>query len=195
MAKPITGDAFEIREQFLELFARKFRVYDPMGTLLLFCRMKAFKLREDIRLFSDETESTEVLRIQARQILDFSAAYDVIDSATGQRLGVLRRKGFSSIVRDSWEILTDDEQPLGTIIEDSMLKALVRRVIDMAAWLMPQAFNVDIAGARAATFKQNFNPFLKKLKVDFEPQTAIGLDRRLGLAAGVLMMAVEGRQD
>lgn len=195
MTDPFAGDHFVIRQQVFTLFHTKFHVYDSMGTLLLFCKMKGFKLKEDIRLFSDESESTELISIQARSILDFSAGYDVVDSTSHERLGVLRRKGMmSTFLRDSWELLTPDEQPYGTITEDSTLKALVRRFVDFASFLMPQSFHVDIAGGRAATFKQNFNPFVKRLSVDFDTAGPIPLDRKLGLAAGVLVMAIEGKQ-
>jgi hypothetical protein len=53
--------------------------------LLLFSEQKMFKLREDIRVYSDEAKTQEVLAIKARQIMDFSAAYDVVESATGQK--------------------------------------------------------------------------------------------------------------
>lgn len=193
MPDPFAGDHFVIRQQVFTFLHRKFHVYGPNGELLLFSKMRGFKLREDIRLYADESMSTELLSIQARSILDFSTAYDVVD-AQGSRLGVLRRKGImSTFVRDSWEILDGREQLLGTITEDSTLKALVRRFIDMASMLMPQSFHVDIAGRRAATFKQNFNPFVRKLDVTFESDSP--LNHKLGLAAAVLNMAIEGKQD
>ena len=58
----------------------KFRFYDPMGKLVMFSEQKMFRLREDIRVYSDEDKTQEVLSIKARQIMDFSAAYDVIDA-------------------------------------------------------------------------------------------------------------------
>ena len=195
MHDPFAGNQFTIRQQVLSFPHRKFHVYGPDGSLLLFCKMRGFRLKEDIRLYADETESRELISIQARQILDFSAGYDVLDMTNGTRLGVLQRRGFTSMIRDSWEILTPDERPLGNIVEDSMLKALVRRFVDVAAWFMPQSFHVDVAGVKVATFKQNFNPFVRKLSVDFEPNPPILLDRKLALAAGILMIAVEGSQD
>jgi hypothetical protein len=44
------------------------------------------------------------------------------------------------------------------------------------------------------TFRQNFNPFVKKLAVRFTDGEHV-LDRRLGLAAAVLLLAIEGRQE
>jgi hypothetical protein len=42
--------------------------------------------------------------------------------------------------------------------------------------------------------KQNFNPFSYELNVDFSMDINHRLDRRIGLAAGILLAAVEGRQ-
>src|SRR5215208_4761637 len=77
----------------------KFRFYDPAGRLVMFSEQKMFKLREDIRVYSDEAKSREVLSIKARQILDFSAAYDVFDTEFNQKAGTLRRKGLRSLLR------------------------------------------------------------------------------------------------
>jgi uncharacterized protein YxjI len=196
MHDAFAADQYLIRQQVFTFLHRKFHVYDAAGqNLVLFCRMKGFKLKEDLRLFADENESQELVRIQARSVIDFSAAYDVVDARSERRLGVLRRKGWSSIVRDSWEILDADERPLGTIQEDSTIKALVRRFVDAASFLMPQAFHVEIGGAPAATFKQNFNPFVRKLAVDFSADSQRRLDRLFGLAAGILVMAIEGKQE
>jgi hypothetical protein len=45
-----------------------------------------------------------------------------------------------------------------------------------------------------ADLRQNFNPFSYQLNVDFSMDVNKLLDRRLGLAAGILLAAVEGRQ-
>ncbi|MFO3795894.1 MAG: hypothetical protein ACK8QZ_01235, partial [Anaerolineales bacterium] len=92
-----------LKRQVLAL-SGKFRLYNPQGELVLFCEQKMFRLREDFRLYADENKSQEVLTIKARQILDFAAAYDVIDSLSGEKVGVLRRRGFRSLLRDHWEI-------------------------------------------------------------------------------------------
>jgi hypothetical protein len=45
-----------------------------------------------------------------------------------------------------------------------------------------------------ADLKQAFNPFSYQLNIDFSMDINKVLDRRLGIAAGVLLAAVEGRQ-
>src|SRR4030095_15649211 len=95
-----------VRKKFWKLFGGSFFVYDANGALVLYSKMKAFKLKEDIRVCTDESLETEALSIQARSVLDFSGSYDVYDSATGERVGALRRKGLkSSFYKDEWVIL------------------------------------------------------------------------------------------
>ena len=171
--------------------AGKFRLYDPSGKLVLFSEQKMFKLREDIRVFSDESKTQEVLMIKARQIIDFSAAYDVVDSATAQKVGALRRKGLASMLRDEWEILDVNDQVVGSLFEDSMGLALVRRFLSN---LVPQNYDITMGADRVADLKQNFNPFTYELNLDFSMDVNHRLDRRLGIAAGILLAAVEGRQ-
>ena len=93
----------------------KFRFYDPSGNLVMFSEQKMFKLREDIRVYSDESKTQEVLSIKAQQIIDFSAAYDVVDTAYNQKIGTLRRKGWSSMLRDEWQVLDANENQLAAI--------------------------------------------------------------------------------
>jgi len=171
--------------------AGKFRFYDPSGKLVLFSEQKMFKIREDIRVFSDESKTQEVLMIKARQIMDFSAAYDVVDSATGQKLGALRRKGLASLLRDEWEVLDVSDNVVGKLFEDSMGLALVRRFLSN---LVPQNYDIAIGTERVADLKQAFNPFAYQLAVDFSMDVNQRLDRRVGIAAAILLAAIEGRQ-
>jgi hypothetical protein len=170
----------------------KFRFYDPLGNLALFSEQRMFKLREDIRVYSDENKMQEVLSIKARQILDFSAAYDVVDTALNQKVGALRRKGLRSILRDEWEVLDANDNVKGLLFEDSVGMALLRRFL-LGAWL-PQNYDISFGEARVADLKQNFNLFRYELNLDFSMDVNHLLDRRLGLAAGILLAAVEGKQ-
>jgi uncharacterized protein YxjI len=182
---------YMIRTKFFKLFGGAFHIYDDAGNVVFYSKMKAFKLKEDLRVFTGEDMQEEVLSIKARNILDISATYDVTDTATGHKLGALRRKGFKSIIRDEWLILDANDQEVGTIQEDSMLLALVRRFLSN---LVPQTFQGTLGGAPVFTFRQRFNPFIPKIDLDFSMDKGGRLDRRLGIAAAVLLSAIEGRQ-
>ena len=186
----IEDNRYLIRRKVFAILGQQFHVLDGHGTLLGFSKQKAFKLKEDIRFYADETMSEEKLLIQARQIIDFAAAYDVVDSAAGTKLGACRRKGWSSMLRDSWEILDEHDRPIAKVQEDSMLMATLRRII--GGWI-PQTFHItDNAGANQADLRVRFNPFIYKMEVEIAPDATV--HRGLILATAILLAAIEGRQ-
>ncbi|MHC1785170.1 MAG: hypothetical protein AB9891_20880 [Anaerolineaceae bacterium] len=179
-----------------QVFALKgtFRIYDKRNDqMVLFSQQKMFKLKEDIRIFSDETRSQEILHINARSIIDFSAAYDVFDSSDQTLVGTLRRKGLRSIIRDEWEVLNPAGEIIGILQEDNQTLALLRRLV--AGSLIPQDYDLTNNGRRLVDIKQRFNLFRYELDIDFLDTPTLNFDRRLGIAAGILLAAIEGRQE
>jgi hypothetical protein len=188
-----------IRRKVLKLFGATFYIYGPgdeQGELLFYTKMKAFKLKEDIRLYTGEDMTEELLTIKARNIWDISTTYDVVDATTGEPVGALQRRGAKSILRDTWNILDTDDNEIGSIQEDSMFLAVTRRLLNQVIELnlIPQSFEAEIGGRPAMTLKQNFNPFVQKLTLDIVDETGQLFDPRMAIAAGVLMLAIEGRQ-
>lgn len=195
-----------LRQKVLTLMGAKFHLYDEAGGLVLFAKQKAFKLKEDVRLFEDEGQTRMVMRIKARSILDFSAAYDVFDVSAvpperaetdeaGERVGTLQRKGMSSLMRDEWQVIDAGGRPVATILEDSTLAALLRRFVDMVSLLFPQTFVAAAPDGRTlALYKQRFNPIVKKLEFDLSGLEGRA-DPRLMIAAGVMLGVIEGKQE
>lgn len=185
---------YVLKRQVLRLMGAGFRIFEAnSGRLVAYCDQKGFRLREDIRIYSDESKTREVLAIQARTIMDFSAAYDIYDTVERYKVGALRRKGFSSLVRDEWEVLDPQDRQIGVVHEDSLQLALIRRLL---LSLIPQNYDMVMHDGRTVCdLKQNFNPFTYNLTIDFSMDPTGTLDRRLGLAAGVLLGAIEGKQD
>lgn len=189
---PFGHSKYFAKKKFLKLFGGEIRIFDEsQSNLLFFVKQKAFKLKEDITVFADEAQTREIMKIQARSIIDFSAAYDVTDLSGGGKMGALRRKGLSSILRDSWEILDAQDNVIGRVSEDSMAMAMMRRFLSN---LIPQSFNIEIDGNVVGSLKQTFNPFVPQFAVDFSMDSAGRLDRRLGIATVILLQIVEGRQ-
>lgn len=171
----------------------KFRLYNPSGQLVLFSQQKMFRLKEDIRVYSDESQSQELLLINARQVIDFSAAYDVTDSFSNEKVGVLRRKGFQSMVRDEWQILDSENRQIGSLFEDNLTLAMLRRFL--LGSFLPQNYDITINDQRVADLRQRFNLFRYELDLDFSMDSNQLFDRRLGIAAAILLGTIEGRQD
>lgn len=186
---------FLIRRKVLKLLGGAFHVFDPAGNVIFYSRLKAFSLREDIRLFTGEDMSEELLRINARQIIDFAAGYDVVDSRTGEKVGALKRKGWRSMVRDNWVLMDANDVEIGQVIEDDIGMAIARRLLgELGALVAPQRYHAEVGGVTVMTGQQNRNPFVYKVQLEFTGSPAGFLDKRLGLAAGLLLAAIEGKQ-
>src|SRR5688572_15484173 len=126
---PVDQSIFEFRKQFFKLAGGAFRVYDTNQRLLLFSEQKAFKIREDIRVYSDESKSNEVMSIRTQKVLDISPTFDVVEMPSGEKAGSIKRKGLKSILKDEWEIYDPNGLLIGKVEEDSPLLAILRRFL------------------------------------------------------------------
>lgn len=183
---------YVVRQKVLKIFGNRFHIYDPSGNVAFYSKQKAFRLKEDIRLFTGEDMRDELLSMRARRIIDFGITFDVYDSTTGEKVGALRRKGFRSLLQDQWLILDQNDAEIGALQEDSIALALVRRLL---LNLLPQTWHATIGGEEVAVYRQHFNPFVLKISIDFTPDPGRRLDRRMGIAIAVLLNAIEGRQE
>ena len=87
---------FYAKKKFLSFLSPKFYIYGPNEEdLKFFVKQKAFKLKEAIKLYATENMSNEQLRIEARNVMDFSGTYDV-QTPEGEHVGALKRKGMAS---------------------------------------------------------------------------------------------------
>jgi len=192
MHSAFQADRYLLKRQVLALTG-KIRIYDLNGRLMLYSQQKMFSLKEDIRVYVDENRSQELLLIKARQIIDFSAAYDITDSFSGEAIGVIRRKGLRSMLRDEWQILTPQDQLIGVLIEDDLTQALLRRFL--LGNLLPQNYDILINNQRVMDLRQRFNLLRYEMDLDFTHDSLRQLDHRLGIAAAILLAIIEGRQD
>lgn len=184
-------DKYLVRKKVLKLMGAAFHIYAGEQYLIMYAKLKAFALKEDIRLYTDEGMTEQLLTIRARNIIDLAATYDVYDAETGSKLGSLRRKGLKSMLKDEWLILDAYDKENGTIKEDSLGMALLRRFLIN---LIPQTYEAEINHIPVCVFKQNFNPFVTKVSVEFRREAEELLDKRMGIAAAVLLCAIEGKQ-
>lgn len=189
------GERYTIRRKFFKLFGAGFSVFDEHGNPVAYTHQKAFRIREDITLYSDESKTDPMLRITTDSVLDFSGTYDVA-TPEGLRLGSLRRKGMkSSFVRDEWIVYDGDQNEHAMIRERGGFAPFARRFIDNASLFLPQRFDVvrTSDGVQIATFRQHFNPFIFKMGVAVHADDPT-LDELVLPAAASLIAAIEGRQ-
>lgn len=188
------GEHYTIRRKFFRIFGASFRIVDPAGKVVGVCKQKAFKLKEDFRIYTDDSQSVELVAIKARNILDFSATYDVT-LPSGQVIGSWRRRGISStFFRDAWVAFDPAGRQIATLQEKSGLLAILRRKLGIIAMLFPQKFILRTEdGRQIARFRTHINPILYRLSIAVL-ENDDQLDDLMILVAGCLIAAIEGRQ-
>lgn len=164
-----------------------------------YVRQKRFALKEVVRFFADEAETTEIFSLKARQVIEFGGAYD-ITGADGRPLGVLQKLGRKSLLRSSWRVLgPDGETELFSAQERSALVAILRRIWgfipvvgEWIPFLIP--FHFDFARG-----EEKVGSLVRKVALrdryllDAEPLVADGADPRLLIAFGVALDMLQGR--
>ncbi|MCW5756722.1 MAG: hypothetical protein KIT54_05745 [Phycisphaeraceae bacterium] len=186
-------EQYTIRAKVFDIVPQFF-ILDEQGQTIGYCRQKLFKFKEELIVYTDRSKEKELLRIKARNIIDFAATYDV-KLPDGSAIGSLRRKGLkSTFMRDEYLVFDAASNQVATLQEDSTWRALLRRGIDYAAMLMPQKFILrDTAGQEVAIFRQHFNPFVLRIGIAVLKDDEV-LDDLMLIATGVLAAAIEGRQ-
>ena len=189
MAKLIELNQYMIREKFWKIFGNKFHIVDESDTLHGFCEQKRFKLKEDLRLFDDESKNHEWLIIKQRNIIDAWGGFDIIDPIDNQHLGTVRRKFWKSLFRTKWQVLDSEGKDIGMLLEDSLTQAIARRVF---LGILPKKYALHTAGnEQPITMRQKFNPIIRKLVVNIPPENNFNRKFIAGLA--VVISALDGR--
>lgn len=91
--------------------ASQIYVRDADGALVGYVKQKMFKLREEIKVFKDESKSEVRYHINADRVLDFSARY-LFTNSLGGRVGALKRQGMRSL----WKADYDISNPEGVLV-------------------------------------------------------------------------------
>ena len=68
-----------------------------------FVEQKRFKFKEDIRFYTDDTKTTEIMRIKARQRFDPRARYDVT-TPDCQKIGEIQKVFGKSLIRSTYQL-------------------------------------------------------------------------------------------
>jgi uncharacterized protein YxjI len=102
----------------LVALAPQITVTDVRGQQLLYVKQKAFKLKESVTVFADQTQRQPLFSIQADRVFDISAQYHFTDPQ-GRELGSVRRHGMKSLWRAHYEILDGAQHPVMTIREEN----------------------------------------------------------------------------
>jgi len=180
---------YRIRKKVLAV-GNKYWIEDANSKLLGFCKQKILKLKEDIRIYTDENMNDELFRIQQEQIMDAWGSFAIIDSKTGTKLGSIKREWASSaFYKDKYEVYDTNNTLIGKIEETSGGRALARKFMPGGA-LVPEEMHLELNGQKVATINQEF-----KIVGDIWNMNCINVppdfDRRVLLSCILLMGTIE----
>ncbi len=187
-AGPFAHPTYTVKQPFWSFLGRKFHVFAPDGSPVAFVKHPILKLRQEFTIFTDESESRPLLVIRARQVIGFNIAHDVVDAPSGQKVGTIRSRGLKSILRDTWDLLDHNDQPVGLVQEDGA--ALLRRFFP----LLTGKWHIELQGQEVAKIKQIFRFFVKEFTLDLS-MNQNRIDARFAIACAVLALMAESRRE
>jgi uncharacterized protein YxjI len=199
---PNDHDRFILRQRF-RLVVNEYEFSLPgadgetPGTPFCFVRQRAFKFKEDIRFYTDEGRSVELMRIKARHRFDPRARYDVT-SADGSTIGGIQKVFGASLLRSTYRLYGAE---VATAAEQSLLVALFRRLVgfvpyveNFVDWLpIPYHFVFERDGVKLGSHRRRLWKIRDTYTIDLSGDPGRTVDRRLILAIAVGMDALQAR--
>ena len=183
-----TQNFYRIRKKVLAL-AGQYWIEDGHGTQLGYSKQKLLKLKEDIRVYSDESMTRELFQIRQQQIIDIWGTFAVIDSASNALLGYIRRRALtSSFVADEWEMRDAYNNLIGEI-KESTGRGLARKYVPGGA-LIPEKLTMTLMGQPVASINQQFKIIGDIWEIQCQALPA-SFDRRVFLSGVILMGMIE----
>lgn len=179
---------YRIRKKVIAI-ANQYWIEDANERVLGFARQKIIRIKENIPVFSDDTMSQEIFRIQQDQVVDMWGTFSVVDTATGSCIGKVRREALSSgVYKDQYQLLDGTGRQVGRVAERAG-RGLARKYLP-GGNLVPEKVIVEFFGQEVAEIKQQFKIIGDIWEVDCSrvpPQ----FDRRVLLASMLLMGMIE----
>lgn len=127
-------------QQKLTLMVNRYeiRAFGPNGepgALLALAEQKRLAFREQVTFYTDESRSVPVFSFRARQVIDLSAGYDVLD-ANGEAIGFFKKDFGRSLLRSTFHLNGPSLDAIGQ--ERNQAIAILRRFVDF-----PFSFHFD----------------------------------------------------
>jgi uncharacterized protein YxjI len=173
---------------------------DSPGQPFCFVEQKRFKFKEDIRFYTDDSKTTELFRIKARQRFDPRARYDVT-AADGTKIGEIQKVFGKSLLRSTYQLFDASGGEVAVARERNLAVALFRRLVgfvpyigNYADWLpIPYHFDFLRGEEKLGEHNRKLFSFRDVYTIDMSGDAQHTIDRRLILANAVGMDALQAR--
>lgn len=189
-ASPITAAAFQ-QDHF---YARQTRTswsprlyfQDDAGKTLAFVRNLSCQYNQEIRVFTDPTLSFELLSIKAASRSADADQFTVTDCLTRELAGAIRHRHPARELRLAWSLHSPAAEEISAIQEDSGFLAVLRRYLTE---LIPQSYTFYVGSCAVGAATPGNMLWAHTMEIDLTGDRAKLIDRRLLVAAIVLIMA------
>lgn len=173
--------------------AQQISVTDARGQLVYYVKQKAFKLKEAVTVFADESQTRPLYTIAADRVLDISARYRIADPG-GAELGVLQRRGMRSLWRAHYDIYQGERQVF-TIREESVWVRVLDGIVGgipilglFSGYLFHPAYLVSRGEGQPALLRAVKRPALFEGRFQIEAIMPPGGEETELAVLGILMM-------
>ena len=158
--------AYPVKMTFkLLALAPQVSVHDANDVEVMYVRQKLLKLKEEINIFADQSQSRRLYGIKADRILDWSARYHFSDDA-GQSLGAVKRHGARSLWKASYDILKDDQIEFHIREESAFVRVMdaLFGEIPILGMFSGYVFNPVYLVSRGSTLGEQSPPVMRMIK-------------------------------
>lgn len=175
-------------EQLIRPMVNLYRI-SAEGDAVAFVRQKRLKLKEEIRFFADESETEELFRLTARQVLDVRGRFDIV-APDGTPIAALEKVFGASLLRSTWRVLAPEGGEVAVAREQSVPIAILRRVQD---WIpLPYHFELLSDGRTIGHVRRRFS-IRDRYDVDLTSDVEGRIDRRAAIALVIALDALQSR--
>ncbi len=105
----------------------------------------------------------------------------MVDSATRQLIGTIRRSALGRFAAREWSVIDALGQELGTITRNA----------DINLFVLHHHFSSNVGTHSIEIATESRNPFAPKISLDLSAIPAETLDRRLAVAFGLLVLVAD----
>jgi uncharacterized protein YxjI len=189
---------FLLNQKLLSLNS-KYLIYDEWSQPLFYVDRPLLKLKTQIGVYEDEAKQRKALSVNVESMWSFLNYTFLVNDASGNTIGYLRRKGWLSMLRRTWHVEDAAGRTLAIAQEDSWWKAILRRIFS--------ATDLEIISAMIRTNfiltrpgeTEKFGEFIRRFSVtdkyvlDLTGDPQQTLDRRIAVGLAIVLDNAERR--
>lgn len=163
-----------------------------LAIALAFIVAQATIKKRDVTIYRDDSRADPLLRIYQDKKIEFFVATFTCATPGGEVLALLHKNYLSNILRRTWRCKDPDGTVRYVVREDSMILALLRRLLGTLYGILRTNFIICSGDRVIGEFNRKFTLF-DRYVLDLSKDPSRELDRRVALAIGVMLDTGERR--